>query len=161
MAQPYNPPPDVLRFSAEYEAQLTAAVANRMRRIGVPEEMIGIKGLPFEDAGAFVLTHAQGGANIKLGQISGQGPAINADLAALDTQFPAMSKVPTWSRATLKDRIDAIIAHEYTEALSPAKVGLGLPSHHYALENAPETSLNITARARQILVEYRQAKGLE
>jgi hypothetical protein len=158
---PYRPPTDVLRFSAEYEAELNAASAKRMRQVGVPEEMIGIRGMPFEDAGAFVRTHAQGGGNLRAGTIPGIGAGINVDLAVLDTQYPPMSGVPSWSRASLKDRLDAVIAHEYTEALAPTTLAVGLPSHRHALQNAPDTSLNITLRAREILVEYHRAMTLE
>jgi hypothetical protein len=157
MVGKYEPPIEVLRFSAEYEAELNMAIANRMRRLGVPEGMIGIKGMPFEDSGAFVRTHAQGGANVKSGQRAGQGPGINVDLAVLDFGFSAMSAVPSWSIATLKDRIDAVIAHECTEALAPADVPAGIASHRYAVRHAPTTSLNITARARQILAECCQS----
>lgn len=157
MARYYKPPTDVLRFSAEYEVELNAAIANRMRKIGVPEEMIGIKGMPGEDPGAFVRTHAQGGGNIKAGQFARKGPGINVDLAVLDTSFPDMKHVASWATATLKDRIDAVIAHEYAEALSPGTLNVGDPSHEFALQHGPETSLNISRQARRILVEYRRA----
>lgn len=160
MIGPYRPPTEVLHFSAEYEAELKAAIENRMRQVGVPEEMIGIKGMPFEDQGAFVRTHAQGGAHLRAGSIPGICAGINVDLAVLDEQFPPMYDVPSWGRATLRDRIDAVSAHEYTEVLAPSTIPTGLPSHRHALENAPRTSLNITPRARQILIEYRRAMGL-
>lgn len=122
--------------------------------------MIGIFGMPYEDSNAFVLTHAIGGSNNNIpGRgIIGDGPGINVDFAALDPNFPPMRKVATWSSSRLKDRIDAVIAHEYTEVLLPA-LTLGKETHMVALKTAPETTLKITEGARRILREYRQIEG--
>lgn len=159
MARNYKPPTDVLRFSAEYEVELNAAIASRMRKIGVPEKMIGIKDMAFEGAGAFVRTHAQAGSNLRAGIVPGKGPGINVDLGVLDVNFPQMTDVPSWGAASLKDRVDAVIAHEYTEVV--ARPMRGLDFHQQALKFAPETPLGITSGARQILREYRQAMGLQ
>jgi hypothetical protein len=51
----------------------------------------------------------------------------------------------TWSMARLRDRIDAVIAHEFEEAIAG--------THGAALQNAPNTNLNISNGARQILRE--------
>lgn len=120
----YRPPPEVIAFAREWEEPLSKAIANRMRAVGVPQEMIGIKGMPYEDPGAFVCTHALGGSNNNFpGKgIIGEGPGINVDIAVLDARFTKMSGVKSWASARLKDRIDAVIAHEFTEvgATEPA-----------------------------------------
>ena len=70
-----------------------------------------------------------------------------------------MSKVSSWSQASLRDRVEAAIAHEYTEALAQPMPGLSF--HDQALKFAPETNLDISPGARQILREYRTAMGLD
>jgi hypothetical protein len=49
-----------------------------------------------------------------------------------------------WPKSTLRDRIDAIIAHEYEED----RTG----SHEAALKAAPKTGLPVTKGARRILL---------
>jgi hypothetical protein len=118
--------------------------------------------MPYEDPGAFVRSHAIGGSNNNIpGRgIVGSGPGINVDIAVLDARFTQMSKVKSWESASLKDRIDAVIAHEYTEVLATKPTG-GLTPHQYAIKNAPETPLKISDRAREILRDYRCIEGLE
>ncbi len=50
-----------------------------------------------------------------------------------------------WRKSRLRDRIDAIIAHEISEA--------DHGTHEAALKMAPKTELLINDRARRILVE--------
>ena len=102
---------------------------------------------------------SQIGGNINPHTLPGRKPGINLDLGVLDAKHPAMSKVPSWATASLRDRIDAAIAHEYTEALANPMPGLNF--HEQALKFAPDTPLNISSHARQILREYRTALGLD
>jgi hypothetical protein len=150
------------RFAEEWESVLNVVVARRMRAVGVPDSMIGIHGMPYEDPGAFVRTHAVGGSNNNIPDrgIMGDRPGINVDIAVLDVAFPPMLKVVSWSEGRLKDRIDAVIAHEYTEVLSTG-LPVGRTPHQYAVQAAPETSLKITEGARRILRDYRRIEGLE
>jgi hypothetical protein len=154
-----QPPVAVVDFADRYHEPLNRAIANRMRQVGVPDEMIGFK-YPGVDEGAFVrYPTAQVGGNINPHTFPGRRPAINLDCGVLDVSHPAMSKVPSWSQASLRDRIEAAVAHEYTEAL--AKPMPGLSFHDQALKFAPETALDISSGARQILREYRTAMGLD
>ena len=82
-------------------------------------------------------------------------PGINVDAAVFDANAPKVGKLNAWKSASLRDRVDAVIAHEYTEALAPR----GVDCHIYAVKNAENTPLEITERARQISREYRQAEG--
>jgi hypothetical protein len=161
-AGPYSPPPEVVAYAKEWERQLDQVIALRMRTVGVPEAMIGIKGMPYEDPGAFVCTHAIGGSNNNIpGRgIVGSGPGINVDLAVLDARCTYMRAVKSWESAGLKDRVDAVIAHEYTEVLSGG-LAPGLTPHLHAIKAAPETELMISERAREILREYRRLEGLD
>jgi len=159
MAPFSQPPVDVVNFANRYYEPMNRVIGNRMRQVGVPDEMIGFK-YPGIEEGPFVrYPTSQIGGNINPHLFPGRKPAINLDFGVLDANHPAMSKVLSWAKASLRDRIDAAIAHEYTEAL--AKPMPGLNFHEQALKFAPDTPLNISLRARQILGEYRTVMGLD
>jgi hypothetical protein len=132
------------------------AIGNRMKAVGVPEEYIGIRGVPGVQDGPFSLISYRGGLNVRAGVLGAKSPGIQADLGALDPDFPEMSIAPSWSTSSLKDRVDAVTAHEYTEVTSRLPIA---QAHEYALENAPNTTLNITEGAREILRQYARAMG--
>jgi hypothetical protein len=155
MAAPalYQLPADIADFARRYQDLLSRVIGNRMRQIGVPDEMIGIEWYGV-DPGPFVRYHPpQLGGNIRAG-INGK-PGINVDPAVFDGNAPKVGALPAWQSGRLQDRIDAVIAHEYTEALAPG----GVDFHIHALKNAENTPLPISAHARQILREYRRAEG--
>jgi hypothetical protein len=77
------------------------------------------------------------------------------DLGIFDAEAPKVSALPQWRNGSLKDRLDAVIAHEYTEVTAPA--GCDFPV--YSMENAENTELEIRERAREILRMYRTAEG--
>ncbi len=152
-AQGYQLPEDIAEFADAYQEPLNRVIANRMRQVGVPEEMIGIQWWGIE-AGAFVRYQPpQLGGNIRRG--TNGRPGINVDPAVFDADAPKVGRLPAWRSASLRQRIDAVIAHEYTEALAPESVDF----HTHALQNAENTSLQISDQARQILREYRRAEG--
>jgi hypothetical protein len=149
----YRLPPDVADFADRFQAELERAVGNRMRRVGVPPDMIGIRYWGV-DAGAFVRYHPpQLGGNIRSG-LDGR-PGINVDAAVLDADAPKVGSLAAWRAGALKDRVDAVIAHEFTEVTAPP----GGDSHAHAVGTAELTPLAITDRARQILREYREAEA--
>lgn len=149
----YQLPADVADFANRYQEPLSRAIENHMRRLGVPLAMIGIdwRGI---DPDPFVRYYPpQLGGNIRRG-IHGS-PGINLDPAVLDVNAPKMNALASWRSARLRDRIDAVIAHEYTEALAHQ----GIDFHVHALTAAENTPLLISDRARQILRDYRRAEG--
>jgi hypothetical protein len=163
MARSAHPPAGVVDFATRYRENLDRAVAARMRRVGVPEAMIGFH-WPGIEGGAFVrYPIPQIGANVNPYLFPGRQAAINLDLGVLDVAHPAMTLISSWATANLKDRVDAAIAHEYTEALAKPIPGSNLALweqlHLQALLGAPATPLRITARARQILGECRSVSG--
>lgn len=152
-ASGYQLPADVADFADRFQRPLSQAISNRMRQVGVPDEMIGIEWWGV-DPGPFVRYQPpQLGGNIRIG-LNGK-PGMNVDPAVFDADAPKLGKLVSWRAASLRDRIDAVIAHEYTEALAPN----GVDCHIHALRNAENTRLLLSARARQILREYRQAEG--
>ena len=60
------------------------------------------------------------------------------------TGTPASRADEEWAKSRLRDRLDAVIAHEYEEARRGR-------SHVEALEHAPETELPIREDARVVL----------
>jgi len=143
----FTPSEDVVDFANRWDTELDAAAANRMRRVGVPEEMIGLSDTPF--GRALETRAAQGGGNLHPDWSGVSHPQLNVDIAVLDARLNASS--PTWARASWKDRIDAVVAHEYAEVLyrHPDMA----VRHSHAIQHAAETQLRITDRARQILME--------
>ena len=149
----YRLPPDVADFADRYQDALDRAIANRMRRVGVANDMIGIRFWGV-DAGAFVRYYPpQLGGNVRV-CVDGK-PGINVDAAVLDPDAPRVGELSSWRMGSLKDRVDAVIAHEHTEALAPA----GVDFHIHAIATAEFTALRITDRARLILREFRDAEG--
>jgi hypothetical protein len=149
----YELPVEVADFADRYQEPLCRSIGNRMLAVGVPEEMIGVEWWGVE-RGAFVRYHPpQFGGNIRVG--TNGKPGINVDPAVFDANAPPMGGLDSWRSASLRDRIDAVIAHEYTEVLAPR----GVDFHLHAVREAENTSLGISDRARQILREYRHAEG--
>ena len=148
----YRLPADVIDFARRYRLLLEATIAERMRRVGVPEDMIGIRYWGVETGAFAFYDPPQLGGNIRVG-LDGK-PGINVDPAVLDSDAPKVGVLQSWRFGGLKDRVDAVIAHEYTEVNAPA----GCDFHLYALVTAEMTGLDITERAREILREFRLAE---
>jgi hypothetical protein len=165
-SSPYQSPNSVIDFATRYSGDLNAVVGSRMRQLGVPEDMIGIRNYPGLDEGPFVRFHStQIGGNVNPNLMPGRQAGIALDHGIFDAGHPRMSNVPSWGRATLRDRMDAAIVHEYIEAtLQPAPNLRGQAAadwlHDEAVRRAPDTTMPITPGARRILTEYRQAQGL-
>ena len=112
-----------------------------MEDLGIPKDRIGSSdhdhGIgwcafnPYEDTGGGVGTE---------GQINVDSGIFNLELL---TQSYGKKAGKLWARSPLPDRIDAIIAHEISEA--------DHATHEAALKAAPQTEMPITHRAREIL----------
>jgi len=142
-----GPPDDIVKFVARYEREFNEAVAGRMQELGIPEKSIGLKGTPLDQP--FESRSAIGGSHLHPDWSDVENPMIRVDIAALDARFNASS--PTWAKASWKDRIDAIIAHEWFEVHN--KGATVAARHNATLQHAADTTLSITKNARQILVE--------
>jgi hypothetical protein len=136
-----DPAADARAFAAANADALERLVERRMKELGVPANLIG----DFNSQGIRRAFHADvgtgGGVTI--------GRGINVDSGVFNPNLlgdPSTGGVArTWSRAKLRDRIDAVIAHEFEEAIGG--------THAAAAQNAPNTKLTISAGARQILRE--------
>jgi hypothetical protein len=162
----YQSPKNIIDFTTRFYNDLNRAVGNRMRQLGVSDDMIGIRNYPGVADGPFTrFRSTQIGGNVNPYLISGRQAGIALDHGIFDAAHPQMSRVPSWGRATLRDHMNAGIVHEYIEAtLQPPPHLQGSAAaqwlHDEAIRRAPDTLMPITSGARRILTEYRQAAGL-
>jgi hypothetical protein len=186
MAAPGIPNAEVLGFVTRNLTAIVRAVTQRMRQVGVPEDLIGIPGVPGVEEGAFArYPGPQGGGNIRPDHpnvLVGRWRAgINVDEAIFDSTFRAFegrgarfavsqtaadAYHEAWAKASVRTRLDAAIAHEYEELGAVATphfqqhYGAGW-AHYSAVKKAPETSLGVSESARELLRLHRRVMGLE
>ncbi|SIN78542.1 hypothetical protein SAMN05444166_0838 [Singulisphaera sp. GP187] len=135
-----TPPPDPADhaedFAHRYAYDLDANCAVRMAEPGIPERLHGTRDLEGDGHWtAFIARDRQGGSLL-------EGIAVNS--GCLNPQL--LKEKPgarVYAGATLRDRIDAIIAHEYEEDR--------LGTHEAALTRGATTALPVTDGARRIL----------
>lgn len=140
LAAQADPTAHATDFAARNADAFERIIQQRMRDVGVPEYLIG--DIPFGGGirRAF-LPHEGTGGGVTIGR------GINVDSGVLNPNLlgdPASGGVArAWSKARLKDRIDAVIAHEYEECIR----GTDQAARQYA----PATRLRISGEARAIL----------
>lgn len=168
-ARGYQSPRSLIESAVSWQNDLNKTIGARMRELGVPEDMIGLRGIPgVDEEGPFVrFPETQIGGNLNPAVNPAWKPGIALDHGVLDVAHPRMSKVPAWSEPTtvLRDRVDAAIVHEYIEATLTPPQRLSGPAlvdwlHKEAIRLAPDTRLPISERAREILRQFRSAEGL-
>jgi hypothetical protein len=140
----HDPAAHAKDFARRYAHDLDLAVVERMHELGIPDDQIG---LPDEDHGipwaAFHPHGTEGGNNSPDGRLIADSGVFNLDLLKKDYGERASR---LFERSRLRDRLDAIIAHEFEEYRHGG-------SHVEALEHAPTTELPISDRAREICRE--------
>jgi hypothetical protein len=139
--RPADPALHAIEVAREWKDVAESYVQKQMRVLGIEEHRIGA---PDYDRGgerhAFLPEDAKGGTNDFAGRIYVDSGALNPRLNA-EAIGPEASAL--WARSRLRDRIDAVIAHEYEE-------GGGI-SHDQVVERVAETALPIGENARRIL----------
>jgi hypothetical protein len=137
---PEDPMVHVRQFANDYADKLENYAEERMHALDVPESQIGLpdrtRGIPWE---VFHPDGVTGGAVIG-DRIAVNSGVLNPELLT-ERYGPSVGK--TWARSRLRDRIDAVIAHELAEA-SPG-------AHESAEELAAHTDLAVSEGARWIL----------
>lgn len=133
---PSEPADHAENFAHRWADRLDRYAALRMEELGIPTDKIGAddprRGIawrafdPHERAGGFITK----GITVDSG-------CLNPDL------LKGKKGGRIWFKARLRDRIDAIIAHEFEEDR--------LGAHEPALKAAPMTELPVSAGARGIL----------
>ena len=107
-----------------------------MDALGIPKGKIGDSDPEYGIRWSAFMPHDRQGGNITTGVTVNSG-VLNPDL------LKGKKGGHIWPKARLKDRIDAIIAHEWAEDQHG--------THEQALKAAAESELPITAGARRIL----------
>ena len=137
---PADPALHARRFANEYADRLENYVEGRMHALDVAGEQIGLpdlsRGLPW------AVFHPNG---VTGGSVIGEKIAVNSGVLnpeLLDERYgPVVGK--TWAKSRLRDRIDAVIAHELAES----RTG----THEGAEALAAETALLVSEGTRRIL----------
>lgn len=134
------PPPDCADhaqdFAYRWADRLDQYCAIRMEELGIPDEKNGAP--DYEGDGSWLTFQPRDrtGGSITSGIVVNSG-CLNSEL------LNSRKGGKTWSNARLRDRIDAIIAHEWEEDQHG--------SHEAALKAGLKTELPISAGARRIL----------
>jgi hypothetical protein len=127
-------------FSHRYFEPMDYHAGNRMTELGIPPDEIGssvpIRGIRHA---SFIPHETTGGGNGPGGRLVVDAGVFNPDLHA--DLGPEISSY--WARSRLRDRMDAIIAHEHAESKGA--------SHLEASAHAAETELPIREDARTLL----------
>ena len=135
-AVPSDPAEHAHRVAREWADVAETYVRRRMKELGIPDEMIGAgdayRGIPPQ---AFVADEKTGGY-ITTGITINSG-VLNPEL------LKGQKGGRLWPKVRLRDRIDAIIAHEWEESKTV--------DHVAALKAAAKTELPVTEGAWQIL----------
>jgi hypothetical protein len=115
---PIDPADHAADFAHRYARDLDAYCAVRMAELGIPERLHGTRDLEGDGRWtAFIARNRQGGSLL-------EGIAVNS--GCLNPQLlKGKPGARAYAQATLRDRIDAIIAHEF----EAGRVGYRLDLH--------------------------------
>jgi hypothetical protein len=140
---PADPADHAEDFAHRYAEPLDWLAGIRMEELGIPNDRIGSNDHDHGLSGAaFNPYERDGGGNNPNGPVNVDSGVFNPELM---TKAYTKKTAKLWRKSRLRDRIDAIIAHEISEA--------DHGTHEAALKMAPKTELPINDRARRILVE--------
>jgi hypothetical protein len=146
--RPADPASHAKELGREWEDVAESYIQERMRQFGIPDYQIGAPDYPSGGVRrVFLADEAIGGSYGTRRRLFVDSGVLNPELNARDIGPEASS---LWAKSRLRDRIDAVIVHEYLEAQ-------GIP-HDEVVQRAAETDLPISENARRIL--RRIAEGL-
>lgn len=134
--QPIDPAEQAEDFARRYARELDQYCALRMQELGIPEPLLGAPDFETDGKWRAFIAHNRTGGRLTTGITVNSG-CLNPGLLV------GKPGARVFARARLRDRIDAIIAHEFEEDR--------LGSHEASLRHAMRTALPIGDGARQIL----------
>ena len=132
---PADPADHAEEFSRHWADRLEEYSTIRMKELGLPDDKIGSSPLTKPGGWRSFDPADRTGGSIERGVVVNSG-CLNPDL------MKGKKGNRVWAKATLRDRIDAVIAHEYEESLCG--------DHSDAVRAAARTKLPITEGARRI-----------
>jgi hypothetical protein len=139
--RPADPALHAREVAREWADVAESYVQKRMRELGIPDHQIGAA--DYRRGGekhAFLPNETIGGSH-------GIGRRLFVDSGVLNPELNAEAIGPeatqVWADSRLRDRIDAVTAHEHLEAQ-------GVP-HDEVAQRVPDTELPIGENARRIL----------
>jgi hypothetical protein len=132
---PTDPTDHAQDFAYRWRDKLDECCTLRMQGLGIPDEHNGAS--DFDRTGDWRAFDWRGrnGGNVTTGVYVNSG-VLNPDL------LKGQKGGRIWPKARLRDRLDAVIAHEWEE--------LKTADHGKALRTAPKTELPISDEARRI-----------
>ncbi len=128
-------------FAERYAEPLEYAVTQRMTELRIPQDRIGYTDPDLGGRWCVFNPHQGKGGEVMGDGIGIDSGVLNPDL--LETDYTRKA-ARLFERSRLRDRLDAIIVHEFEEHRNGF-------DHRMALEAAPRTNLPIGDRAREIL----------
>ncbi len=135
---PDDPADHAQDFASRYAEVMDYLTGDRMTELGIPTGKIGTR-VPGQGYFTFVPSERTGGGNDPRGGLTVDSAIFNPDLYAdLGEEVSSF-----WAKSRLRDRMDAVIAHEHAEALGA--------THLEAVEHAADTQLPIREGARILL----------
>jgi hypothetical protein len=132
---PSDPADHAQDFARRWADRLDEYCALRMEKLGIPEDKLGADDLRKGMRWCAFDPEGRTGGYISKG--------ITVNSGVLNPELFKSKGRRVWARARLRDRIDAVIAHEWEESKTV--------DHVAALKAAPKTELPITDGARRIL----------
>jgi hypothetical protein len=140
---PADPADHAADFAHRYAEPLDWRASIRMQELGIPRDRIGSSDREHGiEWCAFNPFERDGGGNNPRGPVNVDSGVLNPELL---TAAYSGKTAKLWRESRLRDRMDAIIAHEISEA--------DHGTHEAALKMAPKTELPISESARRILTE--------
>lgn len=144
---PFDPADHAEDFAHRYAEPLDWLAGIHLKERGIPKERIGSNDHDHGLAGAaFNPFERHGGCITCAGQVNLDSGSFNPDLLTNDYGKKAGK---LWAGSRLRDRWDALTAHEDTEWREGG-------DHEAAVWKAPETELPISDRARRSLISIRR-----
>jgi hypothetical protein len=132
---PLDPANHAQQFARTWADKLDECCALRMAELGIPIEHNGAPDLDRDGQWRAFDWRGRTGGSVTTGVYLNSG-VLNPDL------LKGQKGGRLWSKARLRDRLDAVIAHEWEEL----KTG----DHVSALKAAPKTELPLSDEARRI-----------
>jgi hypothetical protein len=133
---PTDPADHAEDFSHRYAFPLDQYCAIRMQELGIPERLHGAPDFETDGKWRAFITQNRTGGRLTTGITVNSG-CLNPEL------LRGKNGARIFAKARLRDRIDAIIAHEYEEDR--------LGTHEASLKHGAKTDLPVSDEARRIL----------